>query len=92
MLEPSSVFYMPQAQLSTWGCDYILLENERRFQVYYSGYRVHPDAFLSSQVIFAKSKPAYDDLGVPGRLEVFDLGGDRFFYWPVMRPSGFLIP
>ena len=47
MLEPSSVFYMPQAQLSMWGCDYILLENERRFLVYCSGCRVHPDAFQS---------------------------------------------
>ena len=44
-LGSSSVFDMPQAQLSMWGCDYILLENERRFQVYCSGCRVHPDAF-----------------------------------------------
>ena len=34
---------------------------------------------ISIQVTFAKSKPAYDDLGVPGWMEVFDLGGDRFF-------------
>jgi len=47
MLGSSSVFEMPQAQLSMWGCDYILLENERRFQVYCSGCRVHPDAFQS---------------------------------------------
>ena len=72
MLGSSSVFDMPQAQLSMWGRDYILLENERRFQVYCSGCRVRPDAFqsdvgrLSIQVTFAKSKPAYDDLGVPG--------------------------
>ena len=24
--------------------------------------------------------------------EVFDLGGDRFFHWPVVRPSHFLMP
>ena len=34
---------------------------------------------VSIQVTFAKSKPAYDDLGVPGWVEVFDLGGNRFF-------------
>ena len=34
---------------------------------------------VSIQVTFAKSKFAYDDLGVPGWVEVFDLGGDRFF-------------
>ena len=39
MLEPSSVFYMPQAQLSMWDCDYILLENERRFQWLQSQWR-----------------------------------------------------
>jgi len=48
LLGSSSVFDMPQAQLSMWGCDYILLENERRFQVYCSGCRVHPDAFQSN--------------------------------------------
>ena len=47
MLGSSSVFDMPQAQLSMWGCDYILSENERRFQVYCSGCRGHPDAFQS---------------------------------------------
>jgi len=46
-LKPSSVFYVPQVQLSMWGCDYILLENERRFLVYCSGCRVHPHAFQS---------------------------------------------
>jgi len=30
-----------------WGCDYILLENERRFQVCCSVCRVHTDAFQS---------------------------------------------
>ena len=47
MLEPSSVFYKLQAQLSTWDCKYILLENERQFLVYCSGCRGHPDAFQS---------------------------------------------
>ena len=49
MLGSSSVFDMPQAQLSMWGCDYILSENERRFQVYCSGCRGHPDAFQSDK-------------------------------------------
>ena len=35
---------------------------------------------VSIQVTFAKSKPAHDDLGEPGWVEVFDLGGDRFFH------------
>jgi len=33
---------------------------------------------MSIQITFAKSKPAYDELGVPGWVEVFVLGGDRF--------------
>jgi len=36
MLEPSSVFYKLQAQLSTWDCKYILLENERQFPPIYA--------------------------------------------------------
>jgi len=35
---------------------------------------------VSIQVTFAKSKPAHDDLGVPEWVNVFDLGGDRFFH------------
>ena len=35
---------------------------------------------ISIQATFAKSKPAHDDLGVPGWVEVFDLGGGRFFH------------
>jgi len=34
---------------------------------------------VSIQVTFASRSP-YDDLGVPGWVEVFDLGGDRFFH------------
>jgi len=35
---------------------------------------------ISIQVTFAKSKPAYDDLGVPGWVEVFDQGAWRPFF------------
>ena len=52
MLEPSSVFYKLQAQLSTWDCKYILLENERQSLVYCRG---HPDAFQSDVAFFLGS-------------------------------------